>query len=123
MRDCDVLGGLLRNFITGGPGSAGCARDFLNVRKVLEPKKATFPLLELYCVQAMVADTVARALRGMPVTDRRFGILARMHMCASQAMTSLGTKLRLCPSSSRATKYARAVPRPPGPRPWEDDLE
>ena len=73
MRDCDVLGGLLRNFITGGPGSAGCARDFLNVRKVLEPKKATFPLLELYCVQAMVADTVARALRGMPVTDRRFG--------------------------------------------------
>ena len=70
---------------------------------------ATLPLLELYCVQAMVADTVARALRGMPVTDRHFGILARMHMRASQAMTSLGTKLRLCPSSSRATKYARAA--------------
>ena len=78
---------------------------------------ASEALLEAYCLQVMIGRQVAKEMRGLPVDDRRFGKLARLHRDCSRSMLTLATKLRLCPSSNRAgiaegRGYA-------GPKPWD----
>jgi phage terminase small subunit len=58
-------------------------------------------LLEGYCSEAVLAKLLAQELRGLPVTDKRFATLTRLHMAVAKSAMALARTLRLTPRSNR----------------------
>jgi len=67
---------------------------------------ACYHLLACYCQCAVTSAMLEREMRKLPVDDKKFGRLQRLNCQITSTMCVLATKLRLCPSASRASKTA-----------------
>jgi phage terminase small subunit len=86
---------------------------------------ASEALLQAYCLQTTLGQQIARELRGVDIKTNytRYAKLSRLHRDCSRSMMQLAVKLRIAPSSNRATVDGREHPSRRYPRPWEDSSD
>jgi len=83
----------------------------------------TLPLLRRYCMHAMLAQQIGRAIDVSDLENDvgRFDRLTAMHVRQTKAMLSCATKLRLTHQSSTNHKARKHDPAAGLRKPWEMD--
>ena len=79
----------------------------------------TLPMLESYCSEVVIAQTLANQLRTLDVTDKRYGRFSAMLAQTTKSMMMIATKLRLTPRSNQQSIRDGRSHTLPGPKPWE----
>jgi hypothetical protein len=101
-----------------GPDEAQVWRRLVAAMKPAWANGATQDLIVLYCFYTCVAEVLMRDLRQLSTGDKQYSRLHRRLVDTTRTVNALATRLRLCPSSSRAPIYA-VDPAASGPKPWE----